>query len=147
MMYFYGFEYTFQRDVDGPLDDRSIVFQRGEDERTVATSLRNLNKSSHNSLRITRILFFLKELGLWKTMDGFMAVLAKEIFVSRTLEKCAKSFVKFWLPVLGPESRSRFQGIYSSRAPSQEHFPLLRDKDRETPWEEVSRHGGQEEAT
>ena len=66
-----------------------------------------LNRSSHNWLRITRILHFLREVGRTDWQAGFCFHLANEICSNGVLERAAGSCRKFWIPTLPEDSLLR----------------------------------------
>ena len=80
MLDFYGFKMT---NVEtGELDRIDNYEERFE----------NLSYSSHNWLRVTRILKSLGELGFEHYKLPFLRRLAKEIYIEKILSRCASSF-------------------------------------------------------
>src|SRR5690348_126302 len=63
----------------------------------------NLNWSSHNFLRITRILKSLGELGWEHLKFPFCKFLVREVFEENQLQNCRNSLVCYWIPVLRRE--------------------------------------------
>lgn len=61
---------------------------------------RNLNSSSHNYLRITRILKCLGEFGLESWKKYFIDYMIEEVWVNRLLPNCASSLRYYWVETL-----------------------------------------------
>eukprot|EP00698_Gefionella_okellyi_P017332 TRINITY_DN504_c0_g1_i2.p1 TRINITY_DN504_c0_g1~~TRINITY_DN504_c0_g1_i2.p1 ORF type:complete len:225 (+),score=35.81 TRINITY_DN504_c0_g1_i2:318-992(+) len=80
--------------------------QTGEVERTdgYLSRFRNLNYSSHNYLRITRILKCLGEFGLEHLKKPLVVHFIKECFVEKALPNIQESLVNYWVPVLRNDS-------------------------------------------
>lgn len=89
MLDFYGMELA--DDATGAVQRRAEGFQ---------PRYLNLNTSSHNYLRITRILKCLGELGLEHYKAGWLDFLFSEIFVARALPACASSYRDYWSQTL-----------------------------------------------
>jgi hypothetical protein len=72
--------------------------------------LYHLNRSSHNFLRITRILKCFGEVGLERLQSPFVEFLIYEAFQSKTLINSQRSCRHFWLPAVDDlEERERLQ--------------------------------------
>jgi hypothetical protein len=63
----------------------------------------NLNTSSHNYLRITRILKCLGICGLEYLKAPLLHHLIKEVFENKEIENCKSSLVRYWLPTVREE--------------------------------------------
>eukprot|EP00761_Pharyngomonas_kirbyi_P008096 gb/GECH01008107.1/.p1 GENE.gb/GECH01008107.1/~~gb/GECH01008107.1/.p1 ORF type:complete len:241 (+),score=55.36 gb/GECH01008107.1/:1-723(+) len=61
---------------------------------------RNLNRSPHNYLRITRILKCLGEFEFEKYQLEFLEFMFKEIFIEKTIPNAQRSFFNYWLPTV-----------------------------------------------
>jgi len=85
------------------LKDRST----GELERSknFKERYRNLNRSSHNYLRITRILKCLGEMGFEHLKFSFLAFVAEEIWVHGELKNCASSLEHYWSGTLRDDTQ------------------------------------------
>jgi hypothetical protein len=76
---------------------------------------RNLNSSSHNYLRITRILKCLGELGLEFVKVTWLRFFAQEIFVTGALGRCRGSFADYWVGTIYDDAeRAAFVDWYQS---------------------------------
>eukprot|EP00771_Trimastix_marina_P002063 gnl/Trimastix_PCT/3173.p1 GENE.gnl/Trimastix_PCT/3173~~gnl/Trimastix_PCT/3173.p1 ORF type:complete len:290 (+),score=60.41 gnl/Trimastix_PCT/3173:36-905(+) len=97
MLDFYGFE----------LDRESKQVRRASN---YAERLAHLNRSSHNYLRITRILKSLGELGMEDYKRPFLERLTEECLVHGTIANATDSLVNYWIPVLrGNAERAAMQ--------------------------------------
>jgi len=88
MLDFYGF--VLKNPQTGELERSSNYIGR----------FRNLNWSSHNYLRITRILKSLGELGFEHMKKNIVAKFIEECFVTEALPNIKRSLVDYWVPVL-----------------------------------------------
>ena len=68
--------------------------------RNFKSRFENLNRFSHNYLRITRILKFLGEVGLEKLKLQFLTFFIQEVLVNRLIPNCLISLERFWMPTL-----------------------------------------------
>ena len=86
MLDFYGFTL-----VD---DNSGAVVRRPKDE--FEARFDNLNYSSHNYLRITRMLKCLGEMGLESWKGQCLAALEREIYETKFLPNCRRSYEDYW---------------------------------------------------
>ena len=93
MLDFYGISLT---------DIRLTVTNQGNVKRSTKYRQRfnNVKRNPHNNLRITRILKCLVLLGLQHLVKPLLDFLKKEIFDSKLLACCKRSYQEYWLPVL-----------------------------------------------
>jgi hypothetical protein len=68
--------------------------------RNYQSRFENLNRFSHNYLRITRILKFLGEVGLEKLKLPFLTFFIQEVLVNKLIPNCLGSLERFWMPTL-----------------------------------------------
>jgi len=87
MLDFYGFI----------LNKETLEIERSN---SYVSRFRNLSTSSHNYLRITRILKCLGICGLEKYKKGFLKTIITEIFKNKELEETKSSLIRYWLPTL-----------------------------------------------
>lgn len=57
----------------------------------------NLSFSSHNWLRVTRILKHLSEMGLEHLGEKWLSAVQDEIYTTKALHRCQKSFEDYWI--------------------------------------------------
>ncbi|MES1908966.1 MAG: hypothetical protein MHM6MM_001794 [Cercozoa sp. M6MM] len=93
MMDFYGFD-TIMADRDSP--DSDVVFERSEKWRV---RFRNLNTSSHNYLRITRIIKCLGELGHERLQAVVVRAFLQQYKKGR-LNNIGNSLENYWIGVV-----------------------------------------------
>lgn len=97
MLNFYGMRLADSR--------RGIVVRAARN----AQRYQNLNTSSHNYLRITRILKHLGEMGHEHLKIGWLRFFAHEIICARALTGCASSFRDYWaLTIYDDRQRANF---------------------------------------
>jgi hypothetical protein len=60
----------------------------------------NLRSNFHNFLRITRILTSLGEMGMENYKVNWLRYLKHEVFVTKQLHVCRRSYVDFWVPTV-----------------------------------------------
>lgn len=84
MLDFYGMELV---------DEKKAIFRRLDDYKP---QYRNLNSSSHNYLRITRMLKNLGEMGFEHLKLGWLEFFFQEICINRLLPNCETSFFNYW---------------------------------------------------
>jgi hypothetical protein len=89
MLDFYGMQY-----VDG-------VFGRSKEYKECYD---NLNTSSHNYLRITRVLKCLGMCGLENLKKPWLKFLITEVFKNKVLTNTTSSLIRYWIPTLRNES-------------------------------------------
>ncbi|XP_071797949.1 uncharacterized protein [Asterias amurensis] len=84
-------------------DEKTGVIVRGDnwEER-----FRNLNRSSHNYLRITRMLKSLGELGFEHLKFPFLSFILCEVFLEQTLVNASESCRHYWIYLLRDEEES-----------------------------------------
>jgi len=81
----------------------------------------NLNYSSHNYLRITRILKCLAEFGRPSLQLGFLLHIVRELTTGQLHSGVAKSAVNYWIPVLqSAEDRARLQSVMDELLAAEE---------------------------
>jgi hypothetical protein len=81
----------------------------------------NLNYSSHNYLRITRILKCLAEFGRPSLQLGFLLHIVRELTTGQLHSGVAKSAVNYWIPVLqSSEDRTRLQSVMDELLAAEE---------------------------
>jgi hypothetical protein len=97
MLNFYGFKLADE--ITGRLERDPEVFEKGID---------NLNKSSHNYLRISRILISLGELGFHRYKRPLLEALTAEVD-SGTLSNAARSLDTFWRPLVEQEDSAPYR--------------------------------------
>ena len=64
------------------------------------SQFQNMNRFTHNNLRITRILKFLGEIGLERYKLPFLTFFIKEIVANKQLPNCRSSLESYWVPTL-----------------------------------------------
>jgi hypothetical protein len=84
MLDFYGFDLV---------DEATGAVRRAENYRG---RFQNLCNSSHNWLRVTRILKSLGELGFEHFKLPWLLEITNQVFVTRELSKCQRSLVAYW---------------------------------------------------
>ncbi|KAL6073107.1 Opioid growth factor receptor [Balamuthia mandrillaris] len=92
--------------------------QTGELERTENWEERydNLNWSSHNYLRITRILKCLGELGLEHLKSNFLQFFIEEVYETKALKNCRSSLGNYWIGTIKDDTeRARLEGIIEEK--------------------------------
>lgn len=97
MLNFYGFKLADE--ITGRLERDPEVFEKGID---------NLNMSSHNYLRISRILISLGELGFHRYKRPLLEALTAEV-ESGTLSNAARSLHTFWRPLVEQEDSAPYR--------------------------------------
>lgn len=95
MLDFYGFKLV---------DEASGAVARADNWKP---RFHNLSWSSHNWLRVTRILKSLGELGFEHYKLPWLLAICEEVFVTRALSACDRSFVNFWAWTLRKEEDQR----------------------------------------
>jgi len=79
---------------------------------------RNLNSSGHNYLRITRILKCLGEMDLEFVKLAWLEFFAKEIYVTKALRNCGRSFADYWVGTIYDDAqRASFTKWYKALKP------------------------------
>ncbi|XP_038071360.1 opioid growth factor receptor-like protein 1 [Patiria miniata] len=74
---------------------------------------RNLNRSSHNYLRITQILKSLGELGHERLKLPFLKFVLHEAIVERTLANAERSCLHYWIHTLRDDKQRKWIQIYA----------------------------------
>ena len=92
MLEFFGFEL-----IDGDDEHAALKCQPLAEPRR---ALKNLNDSHHNSLRITRMLKSLGELGQERLKAPIVRALAREVLKTKRLKKLERSLTNFWIATL-----------------------------------------------
>lgn len=72
----------------------------------------NLNKYSHNNMRITRILKSLGELGFEHLKKPLVEHFTKEILENDYLPRCIESLLNFWVKTLSDDDQIEFEKIF-----------------------------------
>ena len=98
-------------------------FITGELERNECYKDRfcNLNHSSHNYLRITRILKCLGEFGFEKYKSPFVKFCLREAIVERTLQNTLHSALTYWAEVVKDDEERRELWRYAQQLAEQEN--------------------------
>lgn len=99
MLHFYGMELV-RDSADAPV----AVQRLAGDEAAQRKAYINLNASSHNYLRITRILKCLGECGLESLKKPWLDFLVHEVYVSGALANLENSLKRYWAPALRGEA-------------------------------------------
>ncbi|CAF1016587.1 unnamed protein product, partial [Didymodactylos carnosus] len=102
MLNFYGFELV---------NDETGEIKRNEDYRQC---FRNLNTSSHNYLRITRILKCLGEFKYEHLKFGFLECILRESIIENTLNNCLRSCRDYWIETLRSKSERQSLKRYAN---------------------------------
>ena len=88
-------------------DESSGALERHSDERLYKTMMGNLNQSSHNWLRVSRIITSLGELGFRRYKKPLIEALRKEVDAG-ALSNAAQSLDNFWAPLVEAEGTPRY---------------------------------------
>lgn len=79
------------------------------DEEHAAERLHNLDRSSHNHLRVSRVLKCLPLLGFAHFQEPLLEFLIREIYDRpRALESCALACTEYWLPTVVNDRQRRW---------------------------------------
>lgn len=104
MLDFYGLELE---DEETGKVKRSNIFE----ER-----YKNLNKYSHNNMRITRILKSLGELGFEHLKKPLVQHFANELLENNYITKCLESLMNFWVKTLSKEDQNEFETLFEKHS-------------------------------
>jgi hypothetical protein len=106
MLDFYGFE------LNGP--NMSPPIDRNA--RNYVDRFDNLSYSSHNYLRITRMLKFLGEVGLEEYKIAWLRAFEREVYETEELTNCRTSFQDYWVGTIYDDAvRQEFINRYKAR--------------------------------
>jgi hypothetical protein len=126
MVNFYGMQVEYDRDAVAagiipknhqsnkdcrmpwrPSGPNLYVFSRLSSVPLQSQLYENLNVSSHNYLRITRILKCLGELGMEDVKLSWLVFFAQEVFEAKALYRCGTSLVEYWSGTIYDEDDRR----------------------------------------
>ena len=99
MLKFYGLEL---------IDEKTGKLARHSDAELYTNMIANLNTSSHNWLRVSRIITSLGELGFRRYKKELLEMLRKEV-ESGSLSNAARSLQQFWAPLVEAEGSPQYK--------------------------------------
>jgi hypothetical protein len=97
-------------------------FERLADPKVQESLYYNLTTSSHNYLRITRILKFLGELGMEDVKISWLTFFAQEVAITRALRSCGSSLEEYWSGTIYNDNDRQAFGEWMARLTPKTNF-------------------------